>query len=180
VFLGLNLLRSYDSRLALELLAKDEDDLLQPFWKGRRVLFEAASETEASMKMLEGLKLHNISLLRCLLKFSGGRMERRQHALDPEHSISDNVNLFDLLIGIVDTNRFGSFDSKQMHDALSKSEIFAGDPDISTLNTVEWSMQLMNFLPIGFPEGYLIRYLERTNLINANVARIFRRRFYAG
>jgi len=160
VFLGLNLLGSYDSRLALELLAKDEDDLLQPFWKGRRVLFEAASETEASMKMLEGLELHNISLLRCLLEFSGGRVERRQHALDPEHSISDNANLFGLLIGIAGTNPFGSFDSKQMHGALSKSEIFAGDPDISTLDTVEWSMQLMDFLPIGFPEGYLVRYLK--------------------
>ncbi len=89
------------------------------------------------MKMLEGLKLHNISLLRCLLKFSGGRVKRRQHALDSEHSISDNINLFDLLIGIVDTNPFGNFDSKQMHDALSKSKIFAEDSDMSTLNTVK-------------------------------------------
>jgi len=89
------------------------------------------------MKMLKDLKLHNISLLRCLLKFSGDRMKRRQHALDSEHLISDNVNLFDLLIDIVDTNSFESFDLKQMHDALLKFEIFAEDSDISTLNTVK-------------------------------------------
>ncbi len=64
-------------------------------------------------------------------------VECRQHTLDPERSISDNVNLFDLLIDIAGTNQFGSFDSKQMHDALSKSEIFAGDLDISTLNTMK-------------------------------------------
>lgn len=157
MFLGLNLLESYDSPFALKLLAKDEDDLLQPFRKGRS-LFEAASETEASI--LEGSGLHNISLLRRLLEFSGGMVECRQHALDRERSISDNVNLFGLLIGIVGTNRFGSFDSKQMHDALSKSGIFAGDSDISTLDTVEWSMQLMKILPIGFPKGYLVRYLK--------------------
>ena len=180
MFLDLNLLRSYDSRLALELLTKDEDDLLQSFWKSRKVLFKTVSEIETLMKMLKDLKLYNISLLRCLLKFSDDRVKRRQHALDSKHLISNNVNLFDLLIDIVDTNRFGSFDSKQMHDALSKSEIFAEDSDISTLNTVKWSMQLMNFLPIDFPKRYLVRYLERTDLINANVARIFRRRFYAG
>ncbi len=160
MFLDLNLLRSYDSRLALELLTKDEDDLLQSFWKSRRVLFETASEIKTSMKMLEDLKLHNISLLRCLLKFSDDRMKRWQHALDSEHSISDNANLFDLLIDIIDTNRFESFDSKQMHDALSKFEIFAEDSDISTLNTVKWSMQLMNFLLINFSKKYLIWYLK--------------------
>ncbi len=157
MFIGLNLLERYDSSLALELLAKDEDDLLQSFRNGRS-LFEATLETEASM--LEGSELHDISLLRCLLEHSGGMVECRQHALDPERSISDSVNLFDLLIGIAGTNRFGSFDSKQMHDALSKSEIFAGDSDISTLDTVEWSLQLMSFLPIGFPAGYLVRYLK--------------------
>lgn len=160
MFLDLNLLRSYDSRLVLELLTKDEDDLLQSFWKSRRVLFETASEIETSMKMLEDLKLHNISLLWCLLKFSDDRMKRWQHTLDSEHSISDNINLFDLLIDIVDTNSFENFDSKQMQNALSKSKIFAEDLDMSTLNTVKWSMQLMNFLLINFSKRYLIRYLK--------------------
>jgi len=64
-------------------------------------------------------------------------MKRRQHTLNSEHLISDNVNLFDLLIDIVDTNSFESFDSKQMHDALLKFEIFVEDSNISTLNTVK-------------------------------------------
>ncbi len=160
MFLDLNLLKSYDSRLALEILTKDEDNLLQSFWKSRKVLFETASEIETSMKMLKDLKLHNISLLWCLLKFSDDRMKRWQHALDSEHSISDNINLFNLLIDIVDTNSFENFDLKQMHDALSKSKIFAEDSDMSTLNTVKWSMQLMNFLFINFSKKYLIWYLK--------------------
>ena len=160
MFLDLNLLNSYDFRLALKLLTKDEDNLLHSFWKNRRVLFKIASEIETLMKMLKDLKLHNISLLRCLLKFSDDRMKRRQHALNLEHLISDNVNLFDLLIDIVDTNSFESFDSKQMHDALLKFEIFVEDSNISTLNTVKWSMQLMNFLFIDFSKKYLIQYLK--------------------
>ncbi len=160
MFLDLNLLKSYNSRLALKLLTKDEDDLLQSFWKNRRVLFETASEIETSMKMLEDLKLHVISLVQCLLKFSDDRMKRQQHALDQEYSISDNVNLFDLLIDIVDTNRFESFDSKQMHSTLSKFEILTEDSDISTLNTVKWSMQLMKFLFIDFSKKHLIQYLR--------------------
>jgi len=87
--------------------------------------------------MLKDLKLHNISLLQCLLKFSDDRVKHLQHALDSEHSISNNINLFDLLIDMIDTNSFENFDLKQMHDALLKSKIFAEDSDMSTLNTVK-------------------------------------------
>jgi len=78
------------------------------------------------------------------------------------HSIySDNLSLYRVLVGVTGANRFGDFDPKEMYDALLKSNVFVKDEDIGTLDTVVWSMQLMESLPIGFPEGYLVLYCER-------------------
>jgi len=154
------LLGNYDSPLALDLLAKDQDDLLQPFRKSHTDLFEAILENEVPVKTLECSKLQTISLVRGLLEFSGGRVECRQHAFDQEHTTSDNTRLCGLLIGITGTNRFGNFDSKQMHDALLKSKIFADDPDISALDTVKWSTQMLEIVPFGLSKGYLVGYPE--------------------
>lgn len=131
------MLRNYDSSLALDLLAKDHDDLLQSFRTSRIDLFEAILENEVSIKTLEYSKLQIISLVRGLLEFFDERMKCRQHAFDQEHTINDNIRLCDLLIDIIDTNRFENFDSKQMHDALLKLKIFADDLDISALNTMK-------------------------------------------
>lgn len=35
-----------------------------------------------------------------------------------------------------------------MHSILSKSKVFIEDLDISTLDTVRWSMRMIEFLPI--------------------------------
>lgn len=157
MFLGLNLLEEYDSSHALELLAKAQDDLLQPFRKGHTDVFKAAAEKEISVETLERSELQTISLVRRLLEFSGGRTECRQYTLDQECTSSDNASLCGLLIDIVGTNRFGNFDSEQMHNALSKANVFVGDPNISTLDTVGWSVQIMRIIPVGFPKGYLVR-----------------------
>ena len=102
-----------------------------------------------------------ISLVRGLFELSGGLVDCRQHALDQEYTISDNLNLYMILVGVTGTNRFGDFDPKEMYDALSKSKVFVKDTDIGTLDLVGWSLQMMEFLPIGFPEGYLVCYSER-------------------
>lgn len=148
------------SPLALDLLAKDQDDLLQPFQQGHTDLLETALEIEIPVKTLERSKLQSISLVRGLLEFSGGRVECRQHAFDQEYTASDNISLCGILIGITGTNRFGNFDSQKMYNALLKSKIFAEDSDISALDTVKWSIEMMNFLPIGFSKGYLVRHPE--------------------
>ncbi len=61
-----------------------------------------------------------------------------------------------MLVGVTDTNSFGDFDPKEMYNVLLKSKVFVKDADIGTLDPVGWSLQMMEFLPIGFPEGYLV------------------------
>lgn len=161
MFLGLNRQRSYDSHEALELLAKDEADLLQPFQKCRTDPFKTLSERKAPIKTLHGSELQMISLVRSLFELSGGIVDCRQHAFDQEYTISDNLNLYMILVGVTGTNRFGDFDPKEMYNALLKSKAFVKDSDIGTLDTVGWSMQMIEFLPIGFPEGYLVISCER-------------------
>ena len=160
MFLGLNLLGNYDSPPALALLTRDQDNLLQSVQNGYRDLSKIASEQATSVKMVECLELQTISLLRGVLELCGGRVECRQHAHDQEYTASENAAIYGSLIGITGTNRFGNFDLKQMHNALVKSKVFAEDREFSASNAVEWSMIMMNYLPIGFPEGYLVRYLK--------------------
>ena len=104
--------------------------------------------------MLYGSELQMISLVRGLLELSGGIVDYQQYALDQGYTISDNLNLYMVLVGVTGINQFGDFDPKEMHNALLKSKVFSKDLDIGTLDTMGWSMQMMEFLPIGFPEGY--------------------------
>ena len=113
------------------------------------------------IKKLKGSELQTISLVRGLLELSGGTVDRRHHVLDQEYTTSDNLDLCSMLIGVTSKNRFEDFDPKEMYDKLLKSKVFVKDADIDTLNIVGWSMQMMEFLPIGFLEGYLICYPER-------------------
>lgn len=156
MFLGLDQQRNYDSHEAVELLAKDQADLLQPFQECYTDPFKALSERKAPIKMLHGSELQIISLVRGLLELSGGIVDCRQHALDQGYTISDNLNLYMVLVGVTGTNQFGDCDPKEMHNALLKSKVFSKDSDIGTLDTMGWSMQMMEFLPIGFPEGHLV------------------------
>ena len=105
--------------------------------------------------MLHDSEFQMISLIRGLFELSGDKVDCQQHAFDQECSISDNLNLYRILVGVTDTNPFGDFDLKEMHDALLKSKLFVEDADIGKLDVVGWSMQMIEFLPIGFPEGYL-------------------------
>ncbi len=103
-------------------------------------------------------------------------MDCRQHTLDQEYAMGDNLNLYGILVGVTGTNRFGDFDPKEMCDALLKSKVFVKDADIGSLDTVRWSMQMMEFLPIGFPEGYLVTLSRATSSTIANISRIELRR----
>jgi len=161
VFLGLNGQRSYDSSEALELFAKDQADVLQPFQKCHTNPFRALSDCKAPIKTLHGSELQTISLVRGLFELAGGIVDCRQHALDQEYTISDNFNLYMILVGVTGTNLFGDFDPKEMYNALLKSKVFVKDSDIGILDIVGWSRKMKEFLPIGFPEGYLVLYREQ-------------------
>lgn len=119
-----------------------------------------------------------ISLVRGLLELSGGIVDCGQHAFDQEYTMSDNFNLFMILVGVTGTNQFGDFDPKEMYKALLKSKVFVHDSDIGTLDTVRWRMEILGFLPIGLPEGHLV--LPRpTKPTIANIRRIFPLRYWA-
>jgi hypothetical protein len=148
VFLSLNLLKDYDTPLVLELLGKDQDELLQAFRKDYTDLFVSANAQQS-------IEFHNISLLRRLFVFSGGRDDLWQRKFDPKYTVNDNVNLYGSLVGIAGSNRFGSFDLQAILKALSKSKVFTND-DICTLDIVNLTSQMIAFLPIGFPQGYLV------------------------
>ncbi len=161
MLLGLSQQLSYDSYEALELFAKDQADLLQVIQKCYTDPFKALSECKAPIKSSHGLELHMISLVRGLLELPGGTVDCRQHALDQEYTASDNLNLYMILVGVAGKKRSGDFNPREMYNALLKSKVFVKDSDISTLDTVGWTMRMMEYLPIGFPEGYMVLYCER-------------------
>ena len=82
MFLNLNRLKNYDFRYAFKLRAKNEDDLLQSFYKNYKDLFNVVLKNETLMKTLKDLKFHIISLIRDLLKLFNDKVKSRQHALD--------------------------------------------------------------------------------------------------
>jgi len=65
---------------------------------------------------------------------AGGIVDCRKHALDQEYTISDNFNLYMILVGVTGTNRLGDFDPKKMYNASLKSKIFVKDLVISILD----------------------------------------------
>lgn len=79
VFLGLNLVESYDSPPALALLAKDEDDLLQPF---RNDYIDLSESSPEQVEELIRAEQQTTSLVRGMLELADSRVERRQHVED--------------------------------------------------------------------------------------------------
>ena len=96
-----------------------------------------------------------ISLVRCLLEFSGGREDFVQHKLDKEFTANENANLCRELIGITGSNYFGHYNTQEMLNALSASKVFTSN-DLQTMDIVELSFQMMDFLPIGYRQGHLV------------------------
>ena len=94
VLLGLNSLRNYSSCEALELLSKDQADLLQPFQKCYTDPFKALSESKALTKTLHGSELQIISLVRGLLELCGGTNFARGGDMMFENQGTGNTRLY--------------------------------------------------------------------------------------
>lgn len=151
MFIGLNLLKDYKSCDALELLAKDQFDLLQTFKDCVEDPFKPLSGLKVSIETYYDAEMHKISLLRILFEISGGTTNCRQQCLDQRHTFNKNLNLYGSIVGVNGAGSFGRFDE------FLKSKAFEEDPHICPLDTVEWSLRMMQLLPIGFQEGYLVR-----------------------
>ena len=68
--------------------------------------------------------------------------------------------MLDSLIGIIGTNRFGNFDSQQMHNTFLKFRVFDENQEFNLSNTTEWVSNIIAKISIGFPKEYLVRYFK--------------------
>lgn len=101
----------------LELLEKDQADLLPTSRNCHTDPFKILLEPKMPIMTLHGSKYQVISLLRGLLELSGNRVGSRQYALKQEFATNDNVNLYSVFVSVVGTNLFGNFDRRKYHHA---------------------------------------------------------------
>jgi hypothetical protein len=165
LFIILNLVDAYDTPLVLDILRKDEDQLLDPLWNIYSDPFaylpRKIANLEAEDEFLEAqnaAELHRLSLFRLVGEFAGAEMEVRQHRLDLGYTANYNHNILGSIISSISGSKpFGTFAPQKMLDALSKSPVFPDDT-ISKLDVIKLSAELMSRLPIGLPDGYLVCY----------------------
>jgi hypothetical protein len=164
LFITLNLVNVYNTPLVLDLLGKDEDELLDSFWNIYSDPF-AYVTSQISKFMFEdeflepqnAAEFHRLSLFRSLAEIAGAKMDMRQHKLDLDYTCNYNHNILGSILGFSGSNPFGTFASQKMLDALSKSSVFPDDT-IRKLDVMKLSAELMSRLPIGFADGYLVCY----------------------
>ncbi|KAH8653947.1 hypothetical protein BGZ60DRAFT_419026 [Tricladium varicosporioides] len=163
LFIALNLLDKYDTRAALTLLKKDEDEFLQPF------------------------RTHYMDISACLLKRPIANFKAKaklnfwQHMIDLQYTANYNANICGSFVGISGSKPFGVFNSQEMLDALSKSPLFPAET-LYKLDIVKLSAQIMAKLPIGYPDGYLDIPFEvlsklgcaQVNMISVQIAHFYR------
>jgi len=109
------------------------------------------------IRIQEGLEQQMISLFRSFLELSDGKVDCRQHDFGMDYTTSQNASLCASFLGISCSRQFGRFDPEEMQAALSKSKLFAeqSKPDIP--NTLDWGLHIMAYVPVGFPDNYLVQ-----------------------
>jgi hypothetical protein len=159
------LVDDYNNPLILELLRKDEDELLQGLWNLHTVLSDHLPNKIGNFNHGSGsltadqnaAEFHRISLLRLLVEFVKGKKDFRQHRTDLGYTLNYNNNIYGSMLGISGSRPFGTFNLQTMIAALSKSPLFANDT-LREQDIMELSAQLMTHLPIGIPVGHLVCY----------------------
>ncbi|KAH8590407.1 hypothetical protein B0O99DRAFT_691617 [Bisporella sp. PMI_857] len=147
LLIALSLNHDYSCPTVVELLEKNQDKLFQDF---RKVYIDLL-DTTASKQILQ---FHFIALVRALFTFCGGRKDFLQEEFYLGNTVSQNADFFGYLVGITGSHCFGSFIIQDMLKALSLSKAVAKD-DVHLLDIRGLVRQMMDSLPIGFPQGYL-------------------------
>jgi hypothetical protein len=151
VLLVLNLVKNHNSFDAHIFLTSNQDDLLESL--------QLSLPIPVPPKRTKRDEAQITSLIRALLELSGGRVDLRQHGFAEEYTISDNADLYALILDITRTKQFGDFDSEEMRNTLSKSPVFSG-MTIGVQDLEKWTNKMMNYLRVSFSKGYLVRYPE--------------------
>lgn len=104
----------------------------------------------------KGLKKQITSLFRHIFKFSGGRVDIRQHDIETNYTTSQNASLCVNLLGIFCLRQFERFDTKEMQIAFFKSKLFAKLLKSDILDVLEWKLRIIILVPVGFSNNYLV------------------------
>lgn len=151
LFFCLSCCNFYDTPSVLDILERNQNEWLQPFLNRHTDLSEPLTTADFAMKQ------QTISLFRCLLEFSGGNVDFRQHDFGVNYMTNENVSLCANFLGVFNSRQFKRFDPKKMQGAFFKSKFFAEFSMSDFPNTVEWSRRMMMSVPVGFSKIYLIR-----------------------
>ena len=174
LFLCLNGVESLGSAEASELLQRGLNDWLQHIPPVQEDLLHASNrradqnrqtgslEKDGLRLKQERFELQTVSLLRMLFEFSGGHLEGRQHRFgtgDRDFTVGQNARLCGSVFGVDWSKPFGRFDPKAMHSALSRSVLVSPSEEnaLEIPDTVGWRCHMMRAVPVGFPEGHLVR-----------------------
>lgn len=85
-------------------------------------LSELVNAGDTPIEMRKSQEIQTTSIFRW---DSGGRVDNRQHEIDIDYTAGENAHLCASLLRFPCSRRFGHFDLKEMHSALSRSKIFA-------------------------------------------------------
>ena len=153
MILGVNRQRQHDSKDVLELLAKDQDDLLQPFQDCRTSPMKPLSGHKKSTR--SELEKHVVFLFRSLLELAGGRVDSRQRAFEQEYTFNENFDLYMIIVGVAGDNPFGEFNLEEMCATLRKSKVF-NKSTFSKTAINKLIVEMMECLPLGVPKESLV------------------------
>jgi len=141
----------HDSFDTYHYLTSNEDDLLESL--------QLSLLLPVPPKRTRSDETQMTSLTRALLELSGGRVDLQQHGFAQEYTVCDNADLYALVLGITRKRTFRDIDPEEMCNALLESPVFSG-VTISAQSLENRTMQMMDFLRIGFPKNYLVQYPE--------------------
>lgn len=128
-------------------------------------------ELKISVSSIKGLSAkekrdesQKTSLFRALLELSGGKVDVLQHHFAEDCSASENSDLCASVFNMKRTNNFGRFNAVEMCSTLSKSLVFSGI-EISAQDLENWTTEMKDHLPIGFPREHLVGILKRLAML---------------
>ena len=139
----------------------DSDDLLQSFRDDPTDFSDLLDRAKTPIRTRKHAEKQVTSIFRRVFVRSGGRMDKRQYGIDLDFTACENASLCAAQLRVSCSRSFGDFDSKEMQSALSRSKIFAKTSSSNIPNTHEWSLRIMECVPVGFPNDRLVRCSNR-------------------
>lgn len=107
-----------------------------------------------------------VFLLCELLRLSGGKVVRQQYEISQvvDFTSLENLILYGLVFEchVLDPKPFGTLDPRELRKTLARSKLFVRVSKENVISSTvvpdvpDWIMSSKMFLPIGFPDKYLV------------------------